>query len=353
MSNPATTLRNRETLEMLRAATSRLGGRRELVLGAALAGAIAVVCFFAGPVWTEEEPFTTEAMTFATNVVPDTTNDEDVDIEATLYIPKHAKFPIAAVIIAPSSSGIEDEREIYYAKELVKAGMAALVIDSFTPRGLTDSVYDQSLLEAWDIENDAIAAFQELAADKRFKPNRIAIMGVSKGGSVAMNTALTARRKWTGVDDVRFAAHVAISPDCTWTTRRANTTGAPMFFMLAELDEQTLPQPCLAQAARIKEAGNKRVETKVYPGAHHAWEELGAEPEYDPKAENYSQCRVWIEDDGKMFSADTGELVPEDEWHAWAKTNCMTLGTKCCGGTRERKEAATRDIITFLRKYGF
>ena len=353
MSNSVAILRYRETLEMVRTVTSRLGDRRGLVLGTALAVAIAVVCFFAEPVWTEEESFTTESMTFATNVVPDTTNDEDVDIEATLYIPKHAKFPISAVIIAPSSSGIEDEREIYYAKELVKAGMAALVIDSFTPRGLTDSVYDQSLLEAWDIENDAIAAFQELAADKRIKPNRIAIMGVSKGGSVAMNTALTARRKWTGVDDVRFAAHVAISPDCTWTTRRASTTGAPMFFMLAELDEQTPHQPCLAQAARIKEAGNKRVETKVYPGAHHAWEELGAEPEYDPKAENYSQCRVWIEDDGKMFSADTGELVPEDEWHAWAKTNCMTLGTKCCGGTRERKEAATRDIIAFLRKYGF
>ena len=165
MSNSAAILRYRETLEMVRTVTSRLGDRRGLVLGAALAVAIAVVCFFAGPVWTEEESFTTESMTFATNVVPDTTNDEDVDIEATLYIPKHAKFPISAVIIAPSSSGIEDEREIYYAKELVKAGMAALVIDSFTPRGLTDSVYDQSLLEAWDIENDAIAAFQELAAD--------------------------------------------------------------------------------------------------------------------------------------------------------------------------------------------
>jgi len=180
MSNSVAILRYRETLEMVRTVTSRLGDRRGLVLGAALAVAIAVVCFFAGPVWTEEESFTTESMTFATNVVPDTTNDEDVDIEATLYIPKHAKFPISAVIIAPSSSGIEDEREIYYAKELVKAGMAALVIDSFTPRGLTDSVYDQSLLEAWDIENDAIAAFQELAADKRIKPNRIAIVSFQR-----------------------------------------------------------------------------------------------------------------------------------------------------------------------------
>lgn len=350
MINHTVALRWREVFAGIKAATSSLAVRAGLVLAVVIAAA--AIAFYSAKIVTEES-YTTETITFNTNVVPDTTNDEEVEIEATLYVPKQAKFPISAVIIAPSSSGIEDEREIYYAKELVKAGIAALVIDSFTSRGLTDSVYDQSLLEAWDVENDAIAALEKLAEDKRFKPDRIAVMGVSKGGSVAMNTALTARRKWTGVDDVRFAAHVAISPDCTWTTRRASSTGAPVFFMLAELDEQTPAPACLAQAARMKDAGNKRIETKVYQGAHHAWEELGAQPEFDPKAENYSQCRVWIEDDGRMFSADTGELVPEDDWHAWAQKNCMTLGTKCCGGTQELRDTATRDIIAFLRRYRF
>lgn len=351
MNNLATILQHR--IGALRPARFVPLNRTGLIAAALLTAALGMGWLFTHAGTVEEETYTTETMTFSTNVVPGTTNDEEVEVEAKLYVPKNVKFPISAVIIAPSSSGIEDEREIYYAKELTKAGIAALVIDSFGARGLTDSVYDQSLLEAWDIENDAIAAFEELAADRRFKSNRIGIMGVSKGGSVAMNTALSARRRWTGVDDVRFAAHVAISPDCTWVTRRPDTTGAPMFFMLAELDEQTPVQPCLAQAARIKEAGNKRVETKVYAGAHHAWEELGAAPEYDPKAENYSRCRVWIEDNGQMFSADNGELVPEDEWHQWAKDNCMTLGTKCCGGSKELKELATRDIIAFLRKYRF
>jgi len=50
MSNSAANLRYRETLEMVRTVTSRLGDRRGLVLGTALAVAIAVVCFFAGPV---------------------------------------------------------------------------------------------------------------------------------------------------------------------------------------------------------------------------------------------------------------------------------------------------------------
>lgn len=299
-----------------------------------------------------EEPFTTEEMTFQTNVVPGTTNGEPVDVKATLYLPKAANFPISAVVIAPSSSGVEEEREIYYAKEFVKAGIAALVLDSFSSRGLTDSLYDQSLLEQWDIENDAIAALEVLVEDGRFKKDRIAIMGVSKGGTVAMDTALLIRRKWMGVDHVAFAAHIAISPDCTWITRNPKTTGAPILFLLAELDDQTPAQPCLEEAERMRNAGNSRVETKVYPGAHHAWEELGKSPEYDPDVENYAECRVWIEDDGSMYSADTGELLPEDDWHTWAKDNCMSWGATCCGGSPALKRMATEDIIAFLRRYG-
>lgn len=302
--------------------------------------------------WLGTEPFTTEDLTFVTNVVPDTTNDKPIKVQAKLYLPKSAKFPLSAVIIAPSSSGVEEVREVYYARRLIEAGMAALIIDSFSSRGLKESQYDQSLIEQWDIENDAIAALAVLAADKRFRADRIAIMGVSKGGTVSMDTAMKIRKRWMGVQDVSFAAHVAISPDCTWITRNAKTTGAPILFMLAELDDQTPAKPCLEEAERIQAAGNKRVETKVYKGAHHAWEELGAAPHYDPEVENYSGCRVWIEDDGKMYSDETEELLPEDDWHTWAAENCMVLGATCCGGSRSLKETATRDIIDFLRRSG-
>lgn len=334
----------------MRALTSN--SARRYILAVLVVAAVALTYAFARPVRSEDY-YVTETITFGTNVVSGTTNDEQVDVEATLYVPKKAKFPISAVIIVPSSSGVEDEREIYYAKELVKAGIAALVVDSFSARDLTDSLYDQSLIDSWDIENDAIAALEELVADERFKADRIAIMGVSKGGTAAMNTALAIRRQWMGVDDVSFAAHIAVSPDCTWKNRRVDTTGAPILFMLAEHDNQTPAQACLTQAERIKATGNHRVEAKVYAGAQHAWEELGAQPQYDPKVENYSQCRVWIEDDGRMVSADTGESIPEGEWHDWARKNCMTLGATCCGGSRETRDTATRDAIAFLRRHGF
>jgi len=298
-------------------------------------------------------PFTVAPLTFKTNVVADTTNDQPLDISAALYLPRGAAFPVPLVIIVPSSGGVEEEREIYYAQQLARAGMAALVVDSFAARHVQHTLYDQSQLDSWDVENDAIAALRLLAADSRFRADRVAILGVSKGGTAAMNLALRIRRDWMGVHGVDFAAHIALSPDCGWVNRSVVTTGAPILFLLAGSDDQTPPELCLERARRMSEAGNSRIETRVYAGAQHAWEELGPRPEYDPDVENYAQCKVWIEDDGQMFTADTGELVPESDWHAWAAKRCMRLGAHCCGGTAVLKAAATGDIIAFLRKYGF
>jgi dienelactone hydrolase len=294
-----------------------------------------------------------ERVSFPTNVVPKTTNSAAINVPAQLYLPTKAALPLSAVVIVPSSGGVEQVREIYYAIELVKAGMAALIVDSFTARNINNTIYDQSKLGSWNMENDAIAALRYLSLDKRIKSDRVAVLGVSKGGTVAMDTSIAVRRRWMKIEKPTFAAHVAISPDCNWTTRSNETTGAPIFFVLAEHDNQTPIGPCLTKAARIRERGNRQVRTKVFAGAHHAWEELGAKPYTDPKAENYSKCRVWIEDDGSMHDDVTGELVPEDEWHGWAKKNCMTLGTICCGGTRKLKQEAARDIIAFLRDAGF
>ncbi len=298
------------------------------------------------------QAFQVEHVSFPANRPPETLNATAIDIPAQLYLPLKPTLPIPAVVIVPSSGGVEQAREIYYATELVKAGMAALIVDSFAARNIENSIYDQSRLESWDIENDAIAALRHLTSDTRIKPNRIAILGVSKGGTVAMDTSLLVRRGWMNVKTLTFAAHVAISPDCNWTTRSDATTGSPIFFLLAEHDDQTPIVPCLAKAARMKQQGNAAVKTKVLAGANHAWEELGSGAISDPRAENYSRCRVWIEDDGSMRSAVTGEPIPEDEWHGWAKQNCMSLGTVCCGGTRKLKQEATRNIIAFLREAG-
>ena len=301
----------------------------------------------------QQKYYSLEDVNFETNVVSETSNDQPVQIDAQLYIPLKAKFPIPVVVIAPSSGGVEEVREIYYAKELSKQGIAALIVDSFKSRGLKNSLYNQSQLESWQVENDAIAALRFLRSDERFDKQHIAIMGVSKGGTVAMDSAFNIRRKWAGVDDIAFNAHVAISPECNWTVQSDKTTGAAMLFLLAELDDQTPSRACLSKIEKMKASGNEHIEARVYKGIHHAWEELGWFSEYDKDIENYSKCNVSIQDDGTMFAIDTKEIIPEKNWYSWAKENCMTYGARCCGGSSRHKQKATQDIISFLRRQGF
>jgi dienelactone hydrolase len=321
---------------------------RALALAAALAATPVAMPFISGAANAAK----LENVTFPTNVIPNTTNDKPVQVQAKLYLPDAPKFPVSAVVITPSSGGVVDVREIYYANELTKAGIAALVVDSFASRGVKSTVRDQSLLTAWQSGNDAVSALRWLVADGRFKPDRIAVMGVSKGGGVAMDTALEVRRRWMRMTDVAFAAHVPIVPSCTWINRSAKTTGAPMFFMLAELDDYTPAAPCVEQAARLRAGGNDRIEVKVYKGAHHAWERLAAKPTFDPQGENYSPCRIWVEDDGKAVTHD-GTALQRGSETAWAKKNCMKLGVHTGGGSEKLKREATDDLIAFLRKNEF
>lgn len=262
---------------------------------------------------------------------------------------------------------MREEREVYYAVELARAGIAALVVDSFSSRGLKDSVHDQWKLLPWHSGNDAVGALRWIAADRRFKRDRIGVMGVSKGSIVAMNMAEEVRRKWMRVTDLAFAAHIPISPDCTQVNRSMATTGAPMFFMLAELDDQTPAIPCIEHAERLRKAGNSKIEVKVYKGAHHAWERLGGSAYFDPRAQNFARCRILIEDDGTALAVgnvrlNDGSVTPptgirfprgHNEIGAWIAKNCMTLGTHCCGGTHALRDEATADLIAFLKKSGF
>lgn len=174
----------------------------------------------------------------------------------------------------------------------------------------------------------------------------------SKGGIVAINTALKLYMQWTQTADVKFAAHIAIAPFCSWVPRSVATTDAPILVMLAELDDQCPAVDCVNYAETLRRAG-AAIETTVYQGARHAWEVLGSAPHFDKWAENYAKCQVWIEDDGSEVAVNDGARIPRDGWHEWAKKNCMTLGTLCCGGNATLKRQATDDAVAFLRKNGF
>jgi dienelactone hydrolase len=272
-------------------------------------------------------------------------------VTATLYLPKSAG-PVPAMVLTSSSGGVLDWIEGYYARALSREGIAALVIDSFRPRGVRNVISSQSAVSSWDMENDAFAALALLGQDKRIDASRIGIMGLSKGGIVAQNSAFLIRRQARGTGALAFALHVPIAPDCTAQFRDTQTTRKPMFYMLAELDDADPSTPCVEYAHRIKVSGNSDVSVKVYKGAHHAWE-MTKPVVWDTKAQNFSKCTRLIEDNGdRTFAAGNLRVKSEDEF-AWMVKNCMTMGEHVGGGTEKHKKEATDDLIAFLRKNGF
>ncbi|HSH99033.1 MAG TPA: dienelactone hydrolase family protein [Reyranella sp.] len=273
-------------------------------------------------------------------------------VSATLHLPMPANRPFPAMVILTSSAGVQRHREHYYAQELNTAGVAALIVDSFSGRGVRRTVADQTLVSGAQMEGDAFAALALLRSDPRIDRGRIGVMGVSKGGVATVNAAIAVRHRWRSGFDHVFDLHVAICPGATAQHRDPTTHGRPIFFMLAGRDDYTPAPLAIDYAERMRAAGNKLIKVKVYGGAHHGWESIG--PVFDIRdAENWSCCQNLIEDDGRHFVVAAGRAMPEPEYQAWARRHCVTRGARAGGGTPELRARATGDLLAFLRAHGF
>jgi dienelactone hydrolase len=273
-------------------------------------------------------------------------------VSASLHLPADITAQAACMVLLTSSAGVQRHREHYYAQALNEAGCAALIVDSFTGRGVRRTVADQTLVSGAQMEGDAFAALALLRSDPRIDPARIGVMGVSKGGVATLNTAIAVRQRWrNGFSDL-FDLHVAICPGATAQHRDPTTHGKPIYFMLAGRDDYTPAALAVDYAERMRAAGNRAIKVKVYSGAHHGWESIG--PVFDIKdAENWSCCKNFIEDDGRHFVVAAGQTFSEPDYQAWARLHCVTRGARAGGGTVALKQRATADLLGFLGRYGF
>jgi dienelactone hydrolase len=83
-----------------------------------------------------------------------------------------------------SSGGIHDNHEGRYVREAVAMRVAAVVIDSFGPRGVRSTVQGQTAVTSQDFNRDALAAPKALGTYPRLDRSRIGIVGFSKGGTL-------------------------------------------------------------------------------------------------------------------------------------------------------------------------
>jgi dienelactone hydrolase len=202
-----------------------------------------------------------------------TVASQPLNLPGELYLPKNAPTPMPAVVLVHGSGGLDYEgthiRE--WAGRLNAWGVAALVIDTYGPRGITETVSDQQQISIFAQVADAYAALKQLAADPRIDRDHIAIMGFSRGAIVTVDTAFETLRQGFGGGNLHFAAHVALYSGCNVAFADHATDKAPMLFLHGEGDDFTPMAPCKEYATWLQSMGNA-VTFVSYPGALHAFD---------------------------------------------------------------------------------
>src|ERR1700754_3148982 len=211
----------------------------------------------------------------------------------TAYLGRHpGDAPRPAVVLMHGCSGLLNPRgaifPIYRAwmRALFAKGYDVLTVDSAASRGFGQTcTAGPDRITMWrDRPKDAYAALGYLQAQPSVQADRIALMGWSQGGGVAL---LTINDKSIGRPPALshdFKAAVSFYPGaCSetyqskpWTAVEPQgwTTQMPLLVLFGEADVWTPLKPCEAFLSAAKARGNP-IELKTYAHAVHAFDAPG------------------------------------------------------------------------------
>ncbi len=221
-----------------------------------------------GPVWAQQ------------NVrVPVEEAGRTVQLAAQLYKPATTTGRVPAVAIFHGCGG-PGQNTARMAGLLASWGYAALSVDSFSARGLKDVCGRNwpTQAQAEDRARDIDAALAWLGTQDFVDAKRLAVMGYSYGGGVALLHALA---PGPSPSSSGARAVVLVYPDCALADARGSTLTVrqPTLFAMGALDDWTPPEQCRAVIDRVAK-GRELVETRTYEGAHHSFDALGLPVRY-------------------------------------------------------------------------
>jgi len=228
-------------------------------------------------------------------------------LAAELRIPTLGPGKLPAVILVHGSAGLV-AYHARWAHELNSIGVAALLLDSFTGRGITSTATDQSQLDSLAMMVDAYRALGMLAQHPRIDASRIAVMGFSKGAVAAVYSSSDRFRKMHGPSNVQFAAHIGLYTPCYTMYRDDDkVTAKPIRLFHGIADDWVPIGPCRAYVRRLRDA---RVDVALteYVGAHHTYDNflLNEKPEPFGDGQIVGNCQLVEGDQGSILNSKTG-----------------------------------------------
>ena len=234
-------------------------------------------------------------------------NGKATTIAGELRLPQGASGRLPAVVLLHGSGGLGAGPELW-AKHFNEMGIASFLIDSFSGRGLTQTSSNQALLGRYNMILDAYRGADLIGAHPRIDPDRIAVIGFSRGGQSALYSSLK-RFQATWTPRVTFAAHIPLYASCNPTlVGDTDVSEVPIRLFHGAADDYVPVAPCRAYVERLRAAG-RDVELTEYPSVYHAYDNpLGAKTPIVARAsQSVRACTLKEEPLGTIVNASTGQ----------------------------------------------
>jgi dienelactone hydrolase len=196
--------------------------------------------------------------------------------------------PFPAVVLMHGCHGVSRSTH-EWAEWLGQRGYVALVVDSWTPRGIVDGCVPGPEIANTERFDDAVGALRWLASRGYVDRRRVGIMGWSNGGVFAMAAVNgpsleRARRRGVEISEPGFAAAVALYPGGCYSLVDERVV-RPLLLLIGDADDWTLPGECARMVEAMRGRGADAT-IVLYPGAVHYFDVVGQPRTVLPEVEN-------------------------------------------------------------------
>jgi len=182
---------------------------------------------------------------------------------AELFLPE-GRGPFPAMVVLHGCDGVGPHYR-NWARRLRRWGYAALLVDSFGPRGVREVCAHGREVPPEAQAADAFHAAAWLRTRPDIAPERVGVIGFSHGGWAVLKAVL-ADAPPAGV--AAFAAAIAFYPGCERPTAPLVTD---TLILIGADDDWTPPGRCVRWSQTVNRNGHA-LEMLTYPGAVHAFD---------------------------------------------------------------------------------
>jgi dienelactone hydrolase len=178
---------------------------------------------------------------------------------------------LPAVVFVAGSGGFNPNIDVWD-RQFEEMGISTFAMDSFAGRGIVSTVVDQSQLGRLNTILDLYRSLATLAAHPRVDPNRIAVMGFSRGGQATLYSSLKRFQKLWNPGGIEPAAYVALYPQCSTTFIDDTIVSEhPIRIFHGASDDYNEIAPCRAYFERLRQSA-KDVKMVEYPDTWHVFD---------------------------------------------------------------------------------